>query len=134
MRAAAVEATPVTTTAIRATTVELSPSVTAESFVASPSEASAIKLAPVVKTVLSAFEATSVKARATVETGPPIEAVEPRARSDEYAAGEVVRPVITVGRAGVRVIAIVTVGADRSRAYISRSNSNANEDSLCMGE
>jgi hypothetical protein len=134
VRATTVGAATMRATAVGAATVELSPSVTAEPAVGSASEASAIKLAPLVKTVFPAFEATPVKAGTTVETGPPIEAVEPRARSDENAAGEVVRAIITIGRAGVRVIAIVTVGADRCRADVSRAHSNAHKDSLSVGE
>ena len=126
-------------TAIRATTAELSPSVTAESFAASTPEASAIEVVPAAKTMFPAFEAASVKPAASIVTppikaGPAIEAMEPRARSDEDTADEVVRAVIAVGRAGVRIISIVAIGANRSRAEVTWARSNADKDSLCMGE
>src|SRR5207245_11561339 len=103
-------------------------------------ETPALKAGPSAKTVSPAYEAVSVITRASiesrtaVETRPPIVAAEPRARSDENAADEVVRAVIAVGRTGVRVVAIITIGTDRGRAYVSRAHSNTDNDSLCLGE
>jgi hypothetical protein len=56
--------------------------------------------------VPAAIIATTVKAATIV-------AVEPGAGTDEDAADEVVRSVVAVWRAGVRIVAVVTVGADR---------------------
>ncbi|OLB20643.1 MAG: hypothetical protein AUH16_04520 [Acidobacteria bacterium 13_2_20CM_57_7] len=71
---------------------------------------------------------------ATVVTAMSVVAVEPRARPDENAADEIVRAVIAIRRAGIRVITIVAISADRGRPYIRRANSNADDHSLGMGE
>jgi hypothetical protein len=73
--------------------------------------------------------ATTVEARATVPAP-----VKPRARSDEDAVGEPTRAVVTVRRARVRVISIVTVLADRSFTDIAGADSNADRNSLCACE
>ena len=52
----------------------------------------------------------------TVEAATIVAAVEPRAGADEDAADEVVRSVVAVRCAGVRIVAVVTVGAGRRRA------------------
>ena len=52
---------------------------------------------------------------ATVETA-AIVAVEPGAGSDEDSSDEVVRPVVAVRSAGVRIVTVVTVGAGGCRA------------------
>jgi hypothetical protein len=80
-------------------------------------------------------EAATVKATtATVEPAPESTStestVEPRASSDEDATGEVARTVVAVRRAGIRVIPIVSVGADRSRADIARTDAHADCDAL----
>ena len=98
------------------------------------SEAAAIKAASSAKTVSAAYKATSVEAGASIETAMSIESVKPWARPDENAADKIIRAVIAVGSAGVRVIAVVTVGTGRSRPYVSRAHSNADEDSLCASE
>jgi hypothetical protein len=59
-------------------------------------------------------EAWPEESRAPNKARTSIEAVKPWARPDEHAAGEVVRSVVAVGRAGVRVIAIVAVSTGRS--------------------
>jgi hypothetical protein len=77
--------------------------------------------APVAVTAVSRVAITSVEAAtivtaaiksATVEAMP----VEPGAGADEDAACEVVRSVEAVRSAGVRIVAVVTVGADWRRA------------------
>ena|SRR5438105_4748343 len=103
--------------------------VTAEAFVLKPTTAA--------KTTV--YEDVFVKAWAaikttTVVTVPSVVAVEPRSSSDENASDEVVRAVIAVGNASVRVVAIVAISADRSRTYICRANTNADNHSLCVGE
>ncbi len=57
-------------------------------------------------------------------------AVEPRARSDEETTGEVARTVVAVRRARVRVIPVVTVGANRSRTDIPWANAHAHRKAL----
>jgi hypothetical protein len=83
-------------------------------------------------------EPATVKATtATVEPAPESTStestVEPRASSDEDATGEVARTVVAVRRAGIRVIPIVSVGADRSRADIARTDAHADCDALSIG-
>lgn len=105
--------------------------VTAEAFVLKPATA-AIPILTIV--IAPAVVATTVEAGAPIKVGPPVIAVEPRPSSDENAADEVVRPVITIGCAGVRVVAVVAISADRGRPYICRANSNTDNHSLCVGE
>ena len=115
-------------------------SATMESTVA----AEAFMLKPAVAAKTPVYEDSFVKARAAVETssieaGPaiksrPVVAMEPWARSDKSSSYEPVGSVIAVGSAGVRVVAIVAISADRSRAYIRRANSNADDHFLCVGE
>ncbi len=134
-RATTVE--PASHAAVSAALVEPSACATAETISV---ETTALKAVPSAKTVFPAYEAVSVITRASIESGmavetrPPIIAVEPGTRSDENAADEVVRAVIAVGHTGVRIVAIITKGTDRSRAYVSRAHSNTENDSLCMGE
>jgi hypothetical protein len=56
-----------------------------------------------------------------------VEAMEPRASADEYSVREVVRAPISVGRASVRSIRVVAVGAHwrRPNRYANRTNSDS---------
>src|SRR6202035_1241833 len=60
----------------------------------------------------TAVVTVAVVTAATVEAV-AIAPVEPRTGADEDAAAEVVRPVVAVGSAGVRIVAVVTIGAGR---------------------
>lgn len=89
--------------------------------------------------IMKAFpaEATSkvpaiIEVAATVKPRVAVEAVEPRARADKNAAGEVARAVITVRRARVRIISIVAVLAHWGWTVIRRAETDADHDSLCM--
>jgi hypothetical protein len=83
-------------------------------------------------TIISAMAvvAVAVVTAATVEAVAVVAAVEPRTGADEDAASEVVRPIVAVRSAGVRIVAVVAVSADWRRADGtvdgSDSNSNAN--------
>jgi hypothetical protein len=66
--------------------------------------------------------ATIVAASPTPTAASPISVI-PRAGADEYAASEPVRTVVAIRRASVRVISVVAVRANRSRA-----NSYAHRD------
>jgi len=68
----------------------------------------------------------------TVESGTPVEPMKPWARANKDAAYKVVWTVVAVRSASIRVISIVAIGAYRSRAYISRADSNADNHSLRM--
>src|SRR4029077_5721151 len=116
---ASVRATTVEPSSVSAALVEPSACATSEAISV---ETTARKAVPSAKAGPPAYKAVSVITRASIESGtavetwPPIIAVEPGTRSDENAAEEVVRAVIAVGRTGVWVVAIITIGTDRSRA------------------
>jgi len=78
-------------------------------------------------TAVAGAKTTSAPAGASIES-----AAEPRAGSDEQAAGEVARTVVSVRCAGVGVIPVVSVGADRSWTYISRANAHAHCETLSI--
>ena len=85
-------------------------------------------------------ESTAVKATtsesATVEPAPKTTSAEPtaepRAGTDEETTGEPARTVVSVRCAGIRVIPVVSVGADRSRADIARTDANTDCDALSV--
>jgi hypothetical protein len=72
----------------------------------------------------------SVAGSSPVARASVVAAMEPGACADEDAAGEVARTVITVRRARVRVIPIVAVSADGSRANIPRSHAYTHNNAL----
>jgi hypothetical protein len=113
--------------AVAATTVEAATAVeaaaTAVEATATVEVAAAMEPAPAVEA--SVIEAATSEAP-VIETAADeaaMEAVEPRAGADEDAADKVVRAVVTVGCASVRVESVVAVGADR-RAVHRSANRN----------
>ena len=109
---------------VASTTVASVKSVTAA--VATADEAAGIA-ASVAVTAVAVVAAGPVVATAVITAPTIVAAVEPRAGTDEDAAGEVVRAVVAVRRASVRIVAVVTVGAggrwpDRA---VHRTYSNA---------
>ena len=81
----------------------------------------------------AATETPGIPARMTVIP------VVPRAHANEYAVHKPLRPVISVGRAGIRIVIIVAVSANWWRANVSRPivagpHSNANNHSLRAGK
>jgi hypothetical protein len=52
--------------------------------------------------------------------------MEPRTGANEHATHKVIRTVVAVRSASVRVIAVITVGADRRGSYVTRAHSNSN--------
>jgi hypothetical protein len=74
--------------------------------------------------------AVAVVTASTVVAVAVVTPVEPGTCADEDAASKVVRPIVAVGSTGVRIVAVVTVSADRRGADGSvngtDSNSNAN--------
>jgi len=95
----------------------------------------AISEAAVLESLAPFKPATVVSASiiaATVESGTPVEPMKPWARADEDAAYKIVWTVIAVRSASIRVISIVAIGAYRSRAYIVRTDSHADNHSLCV--
>src|SRR5713226_909760 len=73
----------------------------------------------------SSIEPAAVEATA-VETGTSVKTMEPRTGANEHAAHKVIRTVVAVRSASVRVIAVITVGADRRGFYVTRAHSNSN--------
>jgi hypothetical protein len=150
----AVPAASVTTAAMKPATTAVKAAATAMETTAatavettSTAEAAAMKPATVkvttaeavikaTATVEAATKATTTVKAATKETISVPEAkatpeTEPRACADENAALKPVRAVIAVGRAGVWVIVVIAIGADRRCAVIDRaSKSNAEADAL----
>jgi hypothetical protein len=91
--------------------------------------------APVAVSGPIAISRTVAEARATIE------AVIPRSGADKDSAHEVIRAVIAVGRASIRVIAIIPVSANRSGANtcVDRANTDADADThlslrVCSGK
>lgn len=64
-----------------------------------------------------------------------VSAMEPRAGTDEDSARKVAGAIVTIGRASVRSVAVVAVGADRSLVIIARpANSHSDDDALSVCE
>jgi hypothetical protein len=55
-----------------------------------------------------------------------VEAMEPRPGADENAADEILRAIVSIGRASVGVVWVVTVGANWRWTNIDRANSDGN--------
>lgn len=83
---------------------------------AATGKAAPIKPAAIVTTTV---EVSAIEAGMT-----PIPVV-PRPYTDEYAVHKPLRPVVAVGRAGVRSIVIIAVGANGRWSYISRARADA---------
>jgi len=97
-----------------------------------PFKAAVVVMPPVpTSVVIPAVESAAIEARPAIKSR-PIVAMEPGARADKYAADEPVWAVVAVRRTAVGIIVIVTVRADRSRTYISRADSHADNHSLSM--
>lgn len=77
--------------------------------------------------VPAAVTGASPIAGATVEAS-----TKPRAGSDEDAAGEPARAVVTIGRASVWVIPVVAVGANGSWAHVARTDAYTDHDALSI--
>jgi hypothetical protein len=105
----------------------------ADCFVCSTAAEAAAHCATTSKSATVRASTASVEATA-VEPAPKSTsaeaAAEPRACTDEQPSGEVARTVVTVGSAGIRVIPIVSVRADRSWAHVARTDAHADRDAL----
>lgn len=85
-----------------------------------------VELCPVFRRLLAAGRKVSVIALAVVQmmidvSVEVLRSVEPRPRPDEYAAGEPLGPVITVGSAVIRRSLVVSIGANGRRSYAYRN-------------
>ena len=110
-----------------------------------PAAATAMEASAAMEAAITATESASIKGTvreatapvvppsiiaAPVETRTPVKAMKPRAGAYEDATQKVVWSVVPVWRASIRVIAVVAVGAHRSRTIVGRANSNADNHSL----
>jgi len=97
-----------------------------------PVAVTAVSIVGAMPVIAMSIVAAAIKS-ATVEAM-PIEAMEPGAGADEDAAGEVIRSVVAVRSASVRIVAVLTVSAGWRRAdgavHGTYSNGHAN---LCVG-
>lgn len=128
--AAAVAATTVEPTA--ATAVEIIatvPTTIATTVVPAAIAIATVSVVTSASVIPMTIEAAAVIAP-TVEAATVVAAVVPGAGADEDAADEVVRSVVAVRSAGVRIVAVVTKGADRRWAdgavYRTYPDSHAN--------
>jgi len=97
---------PATTAAVESITAVIAAADEAAG-IASPVAVVRVSVIPAVSVVPTA----SVVAATTVKASAIVAAVEPGAGADEDAADEVIRAVEAVWSAGVRIVAVVTVGA-----------------------
>jgi hypothetical protein len=115
-------------------TIAISETTVLESLV-SFKAATAVSEAAVLESLVPFKPASVVSASViapTVESGTPVEPMKPWARANKDAAYKVVWTVVAVRCASIRVISIVAIGAYRSRAYIGRADSHADNHSLCV--
>jgi hypothetical protein len=109
--------------AVAATTVEPAATAAMETIASVEAVAVATTSMPAVVTIATmtviaavtivAMAVVPVSIIATTVEATTVVAVEPGAGADEDTAREVVRSVVAVWRAGVRIVAVVTIGADR---------------------
>jgi hypothetical protein len=92
------------------------------------SAASEAAIAPAIM-VPVAMPATTVEATAVPAGMTPIPVI-PGPHADEYAVHEPLRTVIAIRRTGVRVIVIISIGANWRRAIIAGPNAHPDEHSL----
>ena len=108
------------------TTVEATPA-TVETT--STMEAAAMEATRV---TAAAVETAAVTPAAVAPTTPPSAPAAapaiPRAGTDEYPAHKPIRAVISVGRAGIRCVAIISILASWRPAHIAWANANADAD------
>ena len=122
--AAAVAATmeSATATAVESATTAVEPGVAMK---AAANVAVALTAIAVAAASIIAVAVVAVPIVAVTPVVRPVPVVEPGAGTDEDAVHEVVRAVETVGRAGVRIIAVVAIGADRGG---TNANADTNAD------
>ncbi len=85
------------------------------------------RVAVTVTIVTAAIITATPVVAASVKTA-PIVAVIPGAGTDEEAINEVARAIVAIRGAGIRIIAVVTVGTDRSWPNCSIHGTNSHSD------
>ena len=128
MTSTAVEAA--ATAAVESTTAVVSAAGEAVGFATSVAVASASRVARMSIVAAMPVVAVAVVTAATVESAAIIAAMEPGAGAYEDAADEVVRPIVAVRSAGVRIGAVITISAGRcwpdGAVYGTYSNAHPN--------
>jgi hypothetical protein len=81
-----------------------------------PVDAMSVVSSPAIISTTAVISTAAIICTATVEATAIVAAVVPRAGADEDAADEVIRPIVAVGGASVRIVTVVTVGTNRSGA------------------
>lgn len=124
--ASAVEAT---TAMIATSAVESSVAMKAASSIAAVIAATDVAVSTSVSVAGPITIPSTIEGGVAIVAMAPI-AVIPGAGADEDAANEVVRAIVAVGSAGVRIITVVAISADRcwSNGDADRTYSNANSD------
>jgi hypothetical protein len=121
-------------TAVKAT-ASVETAATMESTTAMEAAGIAVAVGPVSSIAVAIISAAAIVAvtivsAAAIEAVTIVAAVIPGAGADEDATGEVIRPIVAVRSAGVRIVAVVPVSADRRGAdgavYGAYSYSNSN--------
>jgi hypothetical protein len=139
--AAAMEATAAavkaTAAAMKATAATMEATAAAEAFTAESTAVEPATMKAAIKATATVEAAMRAAIRETISvpeakaTAP--ETMKPGTCADEDAAVEPVRSVVSVGRAGVRIIVVIAIGAGGSCAVIDRpSKSNAEGDALSV--
>lgn len=112
MSTTAMAATAVVATAVVPVTAAIATADEATRVAASvPVDAMSVVSSPAIISTTAVICTATVEATAIVAA-----AVVPRTGADEDAASEVIRPIVAVGGASVRIVAVVTVGTNRGGA------------------
>ncbi len=83
----------------------------------------------------AAYKSTSAEARPEEASVEEARSTEPGSGADEDSAREPVRPIVAVGRTGVRIVSIVAIGAHRRCAIVARPKPDSYADlSLRVGQ
>lgn len=106
------------------TSVKALPAAEALTAVPSAFATEAVPTATIPPTVVVAVPAASTVSAPAAVVSATVESMEPRAGAQKHAAAKIVRPVVTIWGACVRIIAIVSVCAVR-RGTIRRSRPDA---------
>jgi hypothetical protein len=87
---------------------------------------------PAITVAMPAVSAAVPSVAAPIAGASIVAAAVPRACADEETAGEVARAVVSIGRASVRVIPVIAVGADGSWPNVARTDPHSHCDVLCI--
>jgi hypothetical protein len=124
--AASVEPAPAVTFAATPRSNSTEPATTADCRASMKLTAAARRANSAVSTAISVPTAAVKRRSTTVISASAVEPVEPRTRANKGATHKVVRPIVSVRRAIIRGIPVVSVSTCRSRPHVPRPTSEAN--------